>query len=213
MENLNMNLHERVVIDLAQTPWLRSPGGEVERRMIERQHAESGHTTSVVRYPPDAAFPPHNHPGGEEFLVLEGVFSDEHGNYPPGSYLRNPIGFEHAPFSKEGCTIFVKLCQMRAGEERVVRQPDAHQWAPHGHGLSVAHLHVDDHERVDLMRAEQTVRLGLSNAELLVIEGAVVLDGDRMLAPVWLRIPSGPLCELELVEGSRVWRKRGHLPE
>jgi len=76
--------------------------------MLDRLGAESGRATSIVRCVPGSYFSAHVHDGGEEFLVLEGVFSDEHGNYGPGSYLRNPPGSLHSPFSEEGCTLYVK---------------------------------------------------------------------------------------------------------
>jgi ChrR-like protein with cupin domain len=43
--------------------------------------------------------------------VLEGVFQDEHGDYPTGTYVRNPPTSSHTPASEAGCTIFVKLWQ------------------------------------------------------------------------------------------------------
>ena len=59
---------------------------------------------------------PHVHPGGEEILVLEGVFYDEHGDYPAGSWLRNPRYSEHTPFTgKEGALIYVKVGHIDAG--------------------------------------------------------------------------------------------------
>ena len=212
MEGLNMDLHQMALLDLAAEPWRRSPGGEVERRMIEREHAESGHTTSVVRYPPRSRFPAHGHPGGEEFIVLEGVFSDEHGDYPAGTYLRNPVGFEHAPFSQDGCTIFVKLCQMPEGSHRVVQPESSLEWKNQGRGLAVATLHEDDHERVDLLTAQQATQVAAANTELLLLEGELRVAGRRMAAPAWVRIPDGPMVEIELGAKSKLWRKRGHLP-
>lgn len=64
--------------------------------------------TSLVRYQPGSHFSAHEHGGGEEILVLDGVFEDEHGYYPAGSYLRNPPGSRHTPGSTEGCVIFVR---------------------------------------------------------------------------------------------------------
>ena len=211
MKSLNLDFKELAAVDIARTPWQRSAGGHVERRLLERAHAESGHATSIVRYAPGAEFPRHDHPGGEEFLVLDGVFSDEYGDYPAGSYLRNPIGSAHAPFSRPGCTIFVKLCQMPTVGDRVVRTERDRVWAPQGGGIHVATLHVDEHERVDLVRVDGEVRLALADAELLVMEGAVRLSRGTFAAPAWIRIPSGALSEILLIAGTRLWRKRGHL--
>jgi anti-sigma factor ChrR (cupin superfamily) len=83
----------------------------VERRMLDRVGDEVARATSIVRYAPGTAFSPHTHPGGEEFFVLDGVFQDERGDYPAGSYVRNPPSSRHTPRSQAGCTIFVKLFQ------------------------------------------------------------------------------------------------------
>ena len=109
---LNGDLSKRVFVDTTSLPWTSSPSQTVWRKRLHRVGpAESGQVTSLVRYEPGAAFPVHDHPEGEEILVLEGVFSDEHGDWPAGTWLLNPEGFRHAPFSKKGCLLFVKLRQ------------------------------------------------------------------------------------------------------
>ncbi|MDX1737389.1 MAG: cupin domain-containing protein, partial [Alphaproteobacteria bacterium] len=109
---INHDLSQRVVLDTNKLEWSETRMNGVARRMLDRDGAESGRATSIVRFEKDSYFEAHTHPGGEEFLVLEGIFSDETGDYGPGSYVRNPIGSSHKPFTKEGCTIFVKLWQM-----------------------------------------------------------------------------------------------------
>ncbi len=87
--------------------------------------------TSLVRYAPASAFPAHEHGLGEEFLVLYGVFSDEHGDYGEGTYVRNPPRSRHSPRTVPGCTIFVKLRQMQPTEtERVVIDTATATWKP-----------------------------------------------------------------------------------
>ena len=114
--SLNTDLSRRVSVDTQAMDWTQSPGGHVLRKRVHLSGlAESGQVTSVVRYKAGARFPAHDHPGGEEILVLDGVFSDEHGNWPEGTYLLNPEGFRHGPFSEQGCTLFVKLRQFPAG--------------------------------------------------------------------------------------------------
>ena len=108
--SINGDLSQRVVMHTSSMKWQASPSGTVLRKRLHLVGgAESGQVTSVVRYGEKSSFPPHDHPEGEEILVLDGVFSDEHGDWPAGSYLLNPEGFRHAPFSKPGCLIFVKL--------------------------------------------------------------------------------------------------------
>ena len=66
--------------------------------------------TALVRWAPETRFNPHTHVGGEEILVLEGVFRDEHGSYPAGTWIRSPHMSNHRPFTgPEGATILVKV--------------------------------------------------------------------------------------------------------
>ena len=127
---LNGDLTRRIAIDSEALQWSASPGGEVLRKRLHRVGPpESGQVTSLVRYNPGSRFPAPPHPEGEEILVLEGVFSDEHGDWPAGTYLLNPEGFEHAPFSTDGCLLFVKLRQFPGAERRhVVVDTGSNEW-------------------------------------------------------------------------------------
>jgi anti-sigma factor ChrR (cupin superfamily) len=73
--------------------------------------------TMLTRFDPGGFFEHHNHVGGEEILVLRGTFRDERGTHPPGTYMLNSEGFEHQPYSDEGCLTFVKL-QQYGGKNR-----------------------------------------------------------------------------------------------
>lgn len=77
--------------------------------------------TMLTRFDPGGFFPLHGHPGGEEILVLEGNFIDETGVHPPGTYMLNPEGFIHRPYSDEGCLTFVKLRQHGGKTRQQVR--------------------------------------------------------------------------------------------
>ena len=118
--NINADDTQRVVLNHHDLPWIASPQSGVERRMLERQGDEVAKATSIVRYQPGSKFPIHSHDLGEEILVLEGVFSDETGHYPAGSYMMNPPGSAHAPYSEKGCTLFVKLRHL--GPDQVERE-------------------------------------------------------------------------------------------
>src|ERR1700745_2169833 len=115
-ERINADFSERVVIATGDLPWIPSPQAGVERRMLDRIGGEVARATSLVRYAAASSFPAHEHALGEEFLVLSGVFSDEHGDYPAGTYVRNPPHSWHTPRTAPGCTIFVKLRQMSLDE-------------------------------------------------------------------------------------------------
>jgi anti-sigma factor ChrR (cupin superfamily) len=87
----------------------------VDRMMLDRIGDEVARATTIVRFAPNSAFDAHTHGGGEEYFVLDGVFSDEAGDYPAGTYVRNPIGTSHRPhIGPEGATILVKLHQFDA---------------------------------------------------------------------------------------------------
>ena len=118
---LNADFSKRVVVHAAQEPWVASPMPGVDRRMLDRIGDEVARATSIVRYAPGSAFSAHTHTGGEEFLVLEGVFQDEHGDYPAGTYVRNPPTSSHTPGAADGCTIFVKLWQFDLADRTEVR--------------------------------------------------------------------------------------------
>jgi anti-sigma factor ChrR (cupin superfamily) len=150
---LNADFSQRVALQTGELPWQPSPDGSVERRMLDRIGTEVARATSIVRYPPGSRFPPHEHGLGEEFLVLEGVFSDEHGDYPRHTYVRNPPGSRHAPGSEAGCVIFVKLRQFQDDDARhVVVGPDR-AWRPSDlPGLTWLPLHAHGLEEVRLLR-------------------------------------------------------------
>jgi len=107
--SIRIDWADRCTVAVHDLPWVSSPASGVERKLLERDGGELARATSVVRYAPGSSFDTHVHGLGEEILVLEGIFSDEFGDYGPGTYLRNPPGSSHAPFSRTGCTLFVKL--------------------------------------------------------------------------------------------------------
>ena len=113
---INADFDQPALVVPAEKDWVRSPESGVERLMLDRIGDEVARATSIVRYGPGSSFKDHRHDMGEEFLVLDGVFSDEHGEYPTGTYVRNPPGTHHAPFSKDGCRILVKLRQFDADD-------------------------------------------------------------------------------------------------
>ena len=122
---INTNLDRRVVVASTGLPWIPSPLPGVERRMLERDGGETARVTSLVRYAPGSRFPAHVHAGGEEFLVLDGTFSDGHGDYPAGSYVRNPVGSRHAPHSDDHNALALKV--QRAFLDVELRGFESHQ--------------------------------------------------------------------------------------
>jgi anti-sigma factor ChrR (cupin superfamily) len=169
-----------------------------------------------VRYEPDSPVPAHDHPDGEEILVLEGVFSDEHGDWPAGTYLLNPEGFRHAPFSEHGCVIFVKLRQFPGrGREHVALDANALPWRPgEAPGVEVKPLYAQA-GFADTMRLERWAPGAAAclthegGAEAFVIEGALQDDDGAHAAGSWLRLPRGAQRELRAPSGCLLYVKRG----
>ncbi len=216
---LNANFSERVVVHSEQVDWVASPMAGVDRRMLDRIGGEVARATTIVRYAPNSAFSEHTHTGGEEFIVLDGVFSDEHGDYPAGSYIRNPPTSAHTPGSEPGCSIFVKLWQFAPDDRTKVkidmRKMEAVPVAGRI-GVSVMPLFQDAREtvRAELWDAGMDVTLDLpEGGEFLVLDGGFDEGGDTLSKGGWLRLPeSGKLNAKAGPNGARVWMKLRHIP-
>jgi len=215
---VNADFAQRVVIATDRLPWVPSPQAGVERRMLDRIGGEVARATSLVRYAPGSVFSAHVHELGEEFLVLEGVFSDEQGDYPHGTYVRNPPGSRHSPRTAPGCVILVKLRQMAPAESRrVVIDTTSSEWtAGEVAGHSRLLLYSDDAEQVTMekLAAGTTLRAADRPAgeEMFVLSGELADDHDIHGAATWLRNPPGWRCAFTSAQGALYWAKRGHLP-
>lgn len=215
---LNADFTKRAVVHGAQTDWVASPMKGVDRRMMDRIGDEVARASSIVRYAPGSAFSAHTHTGGEEFLVLEGVFQDDYGDFPAGTYVRNPPTTSHTPASEGGCTIFVKLWQFDPEDrnqfhmdtESATYAPD-----PDRPGVTVLPLHSDSREQVVMERwaPGAVVALnGTGGVELLAIKGGFAEGGEDFAPQSWLRLPPGDSSTAVAgPDGAQVWIKRGHL--
>ena len=217
---INAEFDKRAAVHGAREEWQASPMKGVDRRMLDRIGAEVARATSIVRYAPGSHFSAHTHTGGEEFLVLDGVFQDEHGDFPAGTYVRNPPTSSHTPGSKEGCTIFVKLWQFDP-EDRFQMRTDTEngEWKedPMRKGVEVLELYSDDRETVSMERWEAGKKVMLEaehGLEVLVTKGGFE-DGDEPFdVQSWLRLPIGENAEVVAGQsGTTLWIKRNHLKE
>lgn len=215
---INADFGQRAVMHRAGASWQPSPLPGVDRWMLDRVGGEVARATSMVRYAPGSRFERHVHGGGEEILVLEGVFSDETGDHPAGTYLRNPPGSAHAPSSRDGCLLFVKLRQFAADDLAPVRiGTRATPWRQGlVSGLAVMPLHEHDGVSTALVRWAPDTRFHThahpGGEEILVLGGVFRDELGAYPAGSWLRSPrwsrhtpfTGP-------EGAVIYVKVGHL--
>ncbi len=215
---VNADFSERVVVRPDDYDWVKSPAAGVERMMLDRIGDEVARATTIVRFAPGSYFDAHTHGGGEEYFVLEGVFSDESGDYPAGTYVRNPIGTSHKPHTDEGATIFVKLHQFDID--------DTHQFhidttsAAFGpgpeEGVSVLPLHSAASEEVAVVRLSPGAQSSAGDhmgEEILVLEGTLLDDAGSYPAGSWIRTPPWSEHTVWSEDGCLIYRKTGHLSD
>jgi anti-sigma factor ChrR (cupin superfamily) len=213
----NADFGKRIVIRPHDSDWIASPMPGVERRMLDRIGDEVARATSFVRYAPGSHFSEHTHTGGEEFLVLDGIFSDEYGDYPAGTYVRNPVGSRHAPYSESGCTLFIKLQQFDPDDDvRIQSDTRRAQWHPGlVPGLQVLPLHEHHSEHVALVRWAPRTRFNRhrhwGGEEILVLEGTFQDEHGDYPTGSWLRSPHLSEHAPFSNDGCLIYVKTGHL--
>lgn len=221
--NINADFKQRVVVHSQQQPWVASPMAGVERRPLDRVGGEVARATSIVRYAPGSHFSPHVHTGGEEFIVLEGVFQDEHGDFPAGSYIRNPPQSSHTPGSEKGCVIFVKLWQFNPDDRQHINVPArvdtalaSAEFTPPALGVTSKELYRDEFEVVSVYELAPNTALNLDavkGLEMLVLDGEFCEGSDTLETHSWLRLPTdSELHGRTGSKGARLWVKTEHLP-
>ena len=210
---------QRAIVHSASLDWLASPMPGVERKPLDRVGGEVARATSIVRYAQGSEFSPHVHTGGEEFVVLDGVFQDESGDFPIGSYVRNPPQSSHTPRSDNGCIIFVKLWQFQPENRTHVRlQMNKMSAIPSQTvGVSITPLYQDKHEEVSVYYFEPNTKMSLSvpeGAEVLVLAGELQAQNDLLQKHSWMRLPLGDtLTVTAKSNGAKVWLKTGNLSD
>ncbi len=214
---INADFAKKALVVPKESDWVCSPESGVDRLMLDRIGDEVARATSLVRYAADSSFARHEHAAGEEFLVLDGVFSDEHADYGVGTYVRNPPGSGHSPYSKDGCRILVKLRQFDPQDltHVVVDTADNSLWGE-GPGRNILELHEFGSERVMMIRLDEGDRLPIDSSpggmEILLISGSVNDSGTELAAESWLRMPADQMNSLIASSDCLLWVKTGHLP-
>lgn len=214
---IHADLSKTAIVDSTALDWIASPMAGVERRMLERDGEEVARATSLVRYAPGSSFSAHSHDLGEEFLVLDGVFSDESGDFGTGMYVRNPPGSSHIPSSAPGAVILVKLRQMDPSDDTFVRidTNDASSWQDSRSNEKTLPLYTDSREEVVMLEwapgASFTVATHVGGAEYYVVSGSFEDENGTHGQGTWLRLPAGSSQTISSADGARVYRKTGHL--
>ena len=213
---VNADFERRTLVRFDDTDWVASPVPGVERKMLDRIGEEVARATTIVRFAPGSAFSPHTHDGGEEYLVLEGTFQDEDGDFPVGSYVRNPPTSSHTPAAQDGATILVKLHQFDLQDRTQVQiNTNTTDWSSTAPGVDTIQLHKDEREEVTIERwAPGTSQMldASGGLEIFVIDGELKESDDALSRWDWLRLPVGASFQAIAGEaGARVWIKTGHL--
>jgi hypothetical protein len=150
--------------------------------------------------------------------VLDGVFSDTTGDFGTGTYIRNPVGSRHAPWSEPGTTIFVKLAQFDPADQKVVRLDTSSATWLDGpvDNVEVLPLHQFGAEQVRLVRLGSNTQLpeiaDPGGTEIFVIRGTVQCTaGGSFEDRDWLRLPPGKPIALSSDGGATLYIKTGHL--
>ncbi len=214
---IHADLSKRAVANSNELPWIDSPLPGVQRRMLERDGEEVARATTIVRYAPDSYFDAHTHTGGEEYLVLDGIFSDEMGDFHQGMYVRNPIGSKHKPYTENGTTILVKLQQFDPDDQEYVRiDTSKEEWLPgRVEGLHVMPLHEYGTEKVALVKWEPgTVfnrHIHSQGEEIFVLSGTFADEHGTYSQGTWIRNPAGSEHTPYSEKGCLIYVKTGHL--
>ncbi|SPJ30745.1 cupin domain-containing protein [Falsiruegeria mediterranea] len=206
---INADFTKRVAVHFDETEWVQSPAAGVERKMLDRIGEEVARATTIVRFAPGSAFAAHTHDGGEEYLVLDGVFQDELGDFPTGMYVRNPPTSSHTPATEPGATILVKLHQFDSDDRTEVRQPIA------GEGRVDLHRDAVEDVRVERWAAGEAVQVDADGGlEVFVLSGSYAEGGETFGKWDWLRVPpNGSFQAVAGPDGAEVWVKSGHLSQ
>jgi anti-sigma factor ChrR (cupin superfamily) len=217
---INADFSKLATVHTIGQEWIASPMPGVDRKPLDRVGAEIARATSIVRYAPRSHFSPHTHSGGEEFVVLDGVFQDENGDYPIGSYVRNPPQSRHKPGSQKGCVIFVKLWQFQPNDRQHVNlQMDNAEitFADNQNNVVERLLFANQHEQVKhiaLSKNTQWHSDAANGNEILVLSGRVLHNQIQLDKHDWLRVPLGEKLHLQASsEGATIWIKTGNLPD
>jgi len=216
--NVNDDFSQRTVVHGRQSTWEDTRLYGVRRCQLDRVVDNLERITSLVEFAENSALSTHEHPGGEEILVLSGVFEDSYGSWPEGSYIRYPPGTVHAPHSDRGCVVLVKHCQFSLSDKTIVHANinKLEYIEPRDRpGVSVASMYKDSRESVRVERWAPNAAINFTaegGAEIIVLKGSAVENSDSLQPQSWLRVPiGGQVSAIAGPEGTLAWIKTNHL--
>jgi len=218
--DLHADFERRSVVETATLPFEASPiAGLWCKRVMQAGGVDRGMSTSLIRYDAGATSPSHDHRGGEEILVLAGIFSDERGDFPAGTHMLHPEGFRHRTFSRSGCTLFTKLRQYEGAEREAVftdtRRPT---WTERMPGVTSLLLYESPSfpERIRLTRIHRGVAAPVidlpEGEEIYVASGTLEDENGRYPTGTWLRMPRGSRHAPRSETGCTLYVCSGGLP-
>lgn len=195
-EPINMDYAKTVLKSSDDFTWVPSPNNEVLRSQLEREKPESGWATSLVRYPKGAQFKSHSHPGGEQFFVLEGTFSDERGDYHENTYVQNPVGSLHAPYSEDGCLIFVRLGAVSKEAGLIVE--------PFYDSKEIVRIKTGPEDWLEVRTISKGESHMASGVEVLILGGQVSINSKLYKRHSWARVSKSDSINLQATENSKI---------
>jgi len=226
------------VVDSNLIPFVDSPTQGVQRRMLDRTGNEVARATTIVKYSPFARFPRHTHGGGEEFVILDGVFSDDlSGDHGRFSYCRHGIGTEHEPWTGEqGALLLVKLRQMNDRTETPITIIDteiSNNWKQEDSNAKLQRLNLFSNKNTGECVWMEKWEAGFDSNNWIVGQGGeeiFVLYGDmnfenldgtndennknKCIQGFWIRRPiewAGRKFKVNSQNGCQLFIKTGHL--
>jgi len=220
VREINANFSVPVTVETKILNWQVLSGAGIKQQCLERLSGNKSRLSSLAQFPAGRAFKKFGHKGGEELLVLSGIFSDADGDYGAGCYVRNPPGTYHQPFTRDGCTVLFKLGQFQPMDRKrlvINTRGTASKWQHAGEpGVSRQELHHFAEEEVSLHRIHPecwvTFKLQSQGLEVFVCEGPVSESGNLYSAGSWMRYPAGSKVKISSKGGACLYVKKSIFP-
>jgi len=214
--SLNMDFSQGACLRPDDLEWLSGSIDGASYAYLERDNGGSSHASYFLRLTAGASFSLQSNVRGVELFVLEGTFSDTAGDYPAGTYIRNPLGIIDNFLTQEGCKLFIKLDQFSKEDiAHVVTRPQDRQWQNGIGSLKVLGLHAHNTESSALVAWPKNEVFQSHNhmggEEIVVISGRFIDEHGEYPAGTWIRSPHMSKHFPRVEEETLIYVKVGHL--